>query len=138
MLHLKSTRQNKRNYASITYVQCMHKTIHCWLQGRIQGAHPGALPPTSLKLKKIWFVGVKSWFFTRNTPTIFSPPSARRNFFKYPPTWNPGSAPGLQPPPLPRLSCSIITAVVYWMFCFLRVTSGTLRNSLYVLTVIYL
>ena len=31
---------------------------------------------------KIWFFGVKSWFFTRNTPTIFAPPSARRNFFK--------------------------------------------------------
>jgi hypothetical protein len=35
-----------------------------------------------LKLKKIRFFGVKSWFFTRNTPTIFAPPSARRNFFK--------------------------------------------------------
>ena len=36
----------------------------------------------ALKLEKIWFFGVKSWFFTRNTPTIFAPPSARRNFFK--------------------------------------------------------
>ena len=53
------------------------------------------VPP--LKLEKIWFFGVKSWFFTRNTPTIFVPPSARRNFFKCAPplplTWNPGSAP---------------------------------------------
>ena len=33
-------------------------------------------------------------FFTRNTPTIFVPPCARRNFFKCAPlTWNPGSAP---------------------------------------------
>jgi hypothetical protein len=37
---------------------------------------------TPLKLEKIWFFGIKSWFFTRNTPTIFAPPSARRNFFK--------------------------------------------------------
>ena len=31
--------------------------------------------------KKIWFFGVKSWFFTRNNPKNFVPPSARRNFF---------------------------------------------------------
>ena len=37
------------------------------------------LPP---QLEKIWFFGVKSWFFTRNTPKIFAPPSARRYFFK--------------------------------------------------------
>ena len=49
------------------------------------------LPP---QLEKIWFFGVKSWFFTRNTPTFFVPPSTRRNFFKCAPlTWNPGSAP---------------------------------------------
>ena len=31
---------------------------------------------------------------SRNTPKIFAPPSARRNFFKSAPlTWNPGSAP---------------------------------------------
>jgi hypothetical protein len=29
------------------------------------------------KIGKIWFFGVKSWFFTRNTPKIFAPPSAR-------------------------------------------------------------
>jgi hypothetical protein len=51
-------------------------------------------PP--LKLEKIWFFGVKSWFFTRNTPTFFAPPSARCNFLSAPPlTWNPGSAPDL-------------------------------------------
>ena len=33
-------------------------------QGRIHGGGP-------LKLEKIWFFGVKSWFFTRNTPKIF-------------------------------------------------------------------
>ena len=55
---------------------------------------PGARP--SLKLEKIWFFGVLSWFFTRNTPTFFAPPSARRNFLKFAPplTWNPGSTPG--------------------------------------------
>ena len=38
------------------------------------GAHPvHALP----KIGKIMiFFGVKSWFFTQNTPTIFAPPSA--------------------------------------------------------------
>ena len=47
---------------------------------------------------KIWFFGIKSWFFTRNTPIILAPPSARHNFFKCAPlslTWNPGSAPGI-------------------------------------------
>ena len=53
-------------------------------QGRIQGgAHPArAPPPPPLKLEKIWFLGVKSWFFTRNTPKIFAPLYARRNLFK--------------------------------------------------------
>ena len=48
-----------------------------------------------LKLEKIWFFGVKSWFFTRNTQQNFAPPSARHNFFKCTPplTWNRGSAP---------------------------------------------
>ena len=57
------------------------------------GGAPGMRPP--LKLEKIWFFGVKSWFFTRNTPKMFEPPSAWHNFFKCvpPPTWNPGSAP---------------------------------------------
>ena len=56
------------------------------------GGRPRRAPP--LKLEKIWFFCVKSWFFTRNTPTNFAPPSARRIFFKCAPlTWNPGSAP---------------------------------------------
>jgi hypothetical protein len=57
------------------------------------GGGPGA--PPSLKLEKIRFFGVKSWFFTRNTRNIFAPPSTRRNFFKCAPplNWNPGSAP---------------------------------------------
>jgi hypothetical protein len=44
-------------------------------------------------LEKIWFFSVKSWFFTRNTPKFFAPPSARRIFFKCVPpslTWNCG------------------------------------------------
>ena len=44
------------------------------------GGAPRPAPP--LKLGKIWFFGVKSWFFTRNTPKIFSPPTVRRNLFK--------------------------------------------------------
>jgi hypothetical protein len=35
-----------------------------------------------IRWKKYDFFGVKSWFFTRNTPKIFVPPSARRIFFK--------------------------------------------------------
>ena len=58
------------------------------VQGRIQGIHEipqqfSRLPP---QLETIWFFGVKSWFFTRNTPNIFAPPSARRNFFKCAPS----------------------------------------------------
>jgi hypothetical protein len=43
-----------------------------FVQGRIQGRAP-------LNLEKIGFFGVKPWFFTRNTPKFFAPPSARRN-----------------------------------------------------------
>jgi hypothetical protein len=54
------------------------------------GADPGGRTRRSppLKLEKISFFGVKSWFFTRNTPKIFAPPSARRNFFKCAPPPN--------------------------------------------------
>jgi hypothetical protein len=48
------------------------------------GADPARAPPPP-KLEKIWFVGVISRFFTRNTQNNFVPPSARRNFFKYSP-----------------------------------------------------
>jgi hypothetical protein len=90
-------------------------------QGR--GA-PGARPPP-LKLEKIRFFCVKSWFFTRNTPKMFAPPSvigknmifwrkivifhtkypnkfraslrSVQFFYVCPPlTWNPGSAPALE------------------------------------------
>ena len=57
--------------------------ISFWID--VPGADPGGrvhpVRAPTLKLEKIWFFGVKSWFFTRNTPTIFAPPSARRNFF---------------------------------------------------------
>ena len=33
-------------------------------------------------MEKIWFFGVKLWFFTRNIPKNFAPPSARRNFLR--------------------------------------------------------
>ena len=45
------------------------------------GADPGGGGGAPLKFEKIWFFGVESWFFTRNTPTNFAPPSARRKFF---------------------------------------------------------
>ena len=51
-------------------------------QGRIQWGGGRTRPAPPLKLDKIWFFGVKSWFFTRNIPNIFAPPSARRNVFK--------------------------------------------------------
>ena len=64
-------------------------------QRRIQGeggARTRRAPP--IKLEKLRFFGVKLWFFTRNTPRMFAPPSARCNFFKcFPLTWNPGSVP---------------------------------------------
>jgi hypothetical protein len=44
--------------------------------------YPKNFRPLPPHLEKIRFFGVKSWFFTRNTPTIFAPPSARCNFFK--------------------------------------------------------
>jgi hypothetical protein len=47
---------------------------------RGEGAQPAR---ARLKMEKIWFFGVKSWFFTRNTPKCA------------PLTWNPGSAPDL-------------------------------------------
>jgi hypothetical protein len=67
------------------------KWIDCrpwWMLGRKRFLN-------SRKLEKIRFFGIKSWFFTRNTPKMFAPPSARRNSFKCatPLTWNPGSAP---------------------------------------------
>ena len=39
------------------------------------GGAPGVSPPPKIG-KKIWFFGVKSWFFIPNTPIIFAPPSA--------------------------------------------------------------
>jgi hypothetical protein len=44
------------------------------IRGGSRGGRTRRAPP--LKLEKIWFFGVKSWFFTRNTPQIFAPPSA--------------------------------------------------------------
>ena len=41
---------------------CSIYSTQGWIQGG--GAHPACSP---LKLKKIWFFYVKSWFFTRNT-----------------------------------------------------------------------
>jgi hypothetical protein len=50
----------------------------------VAGADPGGAPEAPLppKIGKIWFFGVKSWFFTRNTPIFFVPSSARLNLFE--------------------------------------------------------
>ena len=61
-------------------VDTNHQRKQTNTRGGSRGGAPGARPP--LKLEKIWFFCVKSWFFTRNTPKIFAPPSVRRNFFK--------------------------------------------------------
>ena len=47
-----------------------------------QGRGASGAPPLKLEKKKKKKIAVKSWFFTRNTPEMFAPPSARRNFFK--------------------------------------------------------
>ena len=61
---------------------CMHVFyVYLWCTGADpREGRTRRAPPQNWE--KIWFFGVKSWFFTRNTPTIFAPPSARRNFFK--------------------------------------------------------
>jgi hypothetical protein len=93
---------------------CRLYLIH--IRGESRGAH------AALKLEKIWFFVIKSWFFTWNTPTIFAPSSGigkKYDFLAWnrdfsheipqkcshlPPlgtiflnaptlTWNPGSAP---------------------------------------------
>jgi hypothetical protein len=76
---------------------CLFYVLPCTYSPFTRGGSRGGgrtrrAPP--LKLENIWFFGVKSWFFTRNTTKFFAPPSARRNFFKCAPlTWNPGFTP---------------------------------------------
>ena len=64
----------------------------CIVRGGSRGRTRRAPP---LKLEKIWFFfGVKSWFFTRNTPKFSRLPPLGAIFLSAPPqTWNPGSAP---------------------------------------------
>ena len=69
---------NKKQFTTTKTPKNQHHML-CIRQRRIQGERTRRAPP--LKLEKIWFFGVKSWFFTRNTPNIIAPPSARRNFF---------------------------------------------------------
>ena len=57
----------------VTWERTTLTLIQCRGGSRGGGGRTRRAPP--LKLKKIWFFGVKSWFFTRNTPTIFAPPS---------------------------------------------------------------
>ena len=53
-------------------------------------------PPSAIE--KIWFFGVKSWFFTQNTPKMFAPSSAQRNFLNCAP---PNLKSWIRPWPLP-------------------------------------
>ena len=58
------------------------------------------MPPP--KIGKIWFVGIKSWFFTRNTPKISRLPLFTAIFLSAPPlTWNPGSP--------------LVCIIIWWM-----------------------
>jgi hypothetical protein len=50
-------------------------------RGGSRGGAPGARPP--LKLEKIRFLGVKSWFFTRNTPQILAPPPNLKSWIRH-------------------------------------------------------
>ena len=74
-------------------------TLFLFRANQSSGADPGVggHPAPPLKLEEKFFC-VKSWFFTRNDPKMFALRSARRHYFKCdppPPTWNPGSGPGL-------------------------------------------
>jgi hypothetical protein len=61
-------------------------TYVAYIRGGSRGCAPGARTP---KIgKKYDFFGVRSWFFTRNTPKMFAPPYARRNFLKWAPPPN--------------------------------------------------
>jgi hypothetical protein len=90
MTILRNTTDVYKSYRHIPWCSlCMFiKGVHGYSYCNTRGGY---------KLEKIRFFGVKSWFFTRNTPKHITPPSARHNFFKCAPptplTWNPGSAP---------------------------------------------
>ena len=76
-LNLHNTDLSDLFFKESTYGAC--SPILC--RGGSRGGGTRA-PPPPWNWKKIWFFGVKSWFFTRNIPKIYAPPSARRNFFK--------------------------------------------------------
>jgi hypothetical protein len=83
----------------------------CAYRGGSRGGRTRRAPP--LKLEKIWCFGVKSCFFTRNTPNIF----ARRNFLKCAPlTWNPGSAPGIV---VSNTYCVVFLLCFFFVLCTL-------------------
>ena len=64
-------------------------------RGVLRGGSRGGARAPPLKLEKICFFCVKSWFFTQNTPKIFAPHPLGTFFLSAPPlAWNPGSAPG--------------------------------------------
>ena len=70
---LARTKFSPRNWLRIFFFFKCRNCIHLIVPGGGGGGHQARAP---LKLEKISFFGVKSWFFTRNIPTIFAPPSA--------------------------------------------------------------
>jgi hypothetical protein len=78
-LHTLQLYHEKVTYLNVSWTSYIPYSYRGGSRG---GGAPGAPPPPPLKSEKIWFFGVKSWFFTRNTPKIFAPPSARCIFFK--------------------------------------------------------
>jgi hypothetical protein len=70
----------KSNYHTIT---TMTPSVVKSPRGGSRGAHPAHTPPKIGKNMIFWHKIVI--FFTQNTPKNFTPPSARRNFFKYTP-----------------------------------------------------
>jgi hypothetical protein len=80
---LKMSSLNIRTTYHIYYFTWRSMLISFWIDA--PGMDPGGAPPP-IKLQKIWFFGVKSWFFTRKIPTTFAPPSAQPNFFKSAPS----------------------------------------------------
>ena len=84
---IKSTVDQLENSDKMFIIHDFFNSSYTLTQGRIQrGAHPTRAPPPPPppppKIGKNIIFCVKSWFFTRNTPKMFAPPSARRNFFK--------------------------------------------------------
>ena len=93
-----------------------HNFTKRWFAGADTGGAPGARPPP-LKLEKIWFFGVKSWFFTRNTPKNVRASLRSAQFFLTapPPNLKPWNRPWFVPLTLVEPPCSPYS--FYWSIC---------------------